>query len=43
MATLLCIRMIQAMQNFESKIDLEMRENFGDDFIMPYPFIMTTG
>ena len=43
MSTLLCIRMIQSMQNFESKVDLEMRENFGEDYIMPFPFIMTTG
>ena len=43
MATLLCIRMIQAMQHFEAKIDLGMRENLGEDFVMPFPFIMTTG
>jgi hypothetical protein len=43
MAVLLCVRMIGAMQSFESKIDMEMRENLGEDFIMPFPFIMTTG
>jgi hypothetical protein len=38
MATLLAVRMIQMLQNYDSNLDLEMRDNV-DIFIEPMPFI----
>jgi hypothetical protein len=42
-ATLLTVRMIQFLQNFDGNIDIKMRENQPDDYEMPMPFIMHMG
>ena len=42
MSTLLAIRMIQLMQNFDAGFDAELRDNV-DTFIEPMPFIMVGG
>jgi hypothetical protein len=39
MATLLIIRMVQYMQNFDSELDTVLKDSM-DDFIEPMPFIM---
>jgi len=39
MAMLLAIRMIQALQNYDSNLDARLRDTL-DDVIMPMPFIM---
>lgn len=39
MAMLLAIRMIQALQNYDSNLDAKLRDTM-DDIIMPMPFIM---
>jgi hypothetical protein len=39
MALVLIVRMAQLMQNFDSKMDAELRDNI-DNFIEPMPFIM---
>jgi len=39
MATLLVLRMLQLIQQFDSGLDSEVRDNI-DDFQEPLPFIM---
>jgi hypothetical protein len=39
MSTLLCVRMIQMLQQFDESMDSELRDNI-DAFIEPMPFIM---
>lgn len=38
-ATLLVLRMVQALQNFDSELDEKMRDSV-DDYVAPMPFIM---
>ena len=38
-ATLLSLRMIQALQSYDSDLDEKMRDSV-DDYIAPMPFIM---
>jgi len=42
MATLLVIRMIQYIQDFDANLDAEMRDTI-DEFVEPMPFIMSSG
>jgi len=42
MSTLLVVRMVQFMQNFDASFDAELRDN-ADTFIEPMPFIMISG
>jgi len=42
MAVLLCIRMIQLIQDFDSMADSELRDRI-DEFVEPMPFIMVGG
>jgi hypothetical protein len=39
MASLLALRMTQALQSFDSELDSAMRDGV-DDFVAPMPFIM---
>jgi aryl carrier-like protein len=39
MAVLLCIRMMQLLQEFDANMDAELRDN-ADNFVEPMPFIM---
>jgi hypothetical protein len=38
-ATLLTLRLIQALQSYDADLDAKMRDN-QDDYIAPMPFIM---
>jgi len=38
MSMLLCVRMMQALQNYDSKLDDIMRDS-GEEYLEPMPFI----
>lgn len=40
MATLLAVRMITSLQNFDADLDEKLRANINDEFVEPMPFIM---